>query len=402
MSLELRNEKRRRNHLLSHTELIEEVLANEDKRRKLEIVINSSERGLSSSNSTTPSSDNIEIKEGIVIKQNDVAVDYDLTDDSYDEDPNNVDEEDRKSRSIVPLTKKFINYVQSCKGNIIDLNVAMEHLQVPNKRRLYDITSVLEGVGLIEKKTINLVQWKGGTWTGKGNNHKSEIKTSEKQYMTKLQNEISKLDKAEKELDMNLKYLKQSLQNICEGAAKDGLFYMHTGDIIDTLENKALIVIQPPKGTKFTIEEAKECSDSKTGMTYPLSIKSFVKPITATYIEHIQTPIPYEYYNNDDSISAAPSYNNTNEYDSAGQSSLTYPATNMEDNDYLFNNMDIDNYQQSSGSCYSSGDVKYNNNEMNYVEKTFIVPLVPQAWEDDYKFNMTSDVALISSFFEDF
>jgi E2F/DP family winged-helix DNA-binding domain len=30
------------------------------------------------------------------------------------------------------------------------------------KRRIYDITNVLEGIGLIEKKAKNHIQWKGG------------------------------------------------------------------------------------------------------------------------------------------------------------------------------------------------------------------------------------------------
>lgn len=30
------------------------------------------------------------------------------------------------------------------------------------KRRIYDITNVLEGIGLIEKKSKNNIQWRGG------------------------------------------------------------------------------------------------------------------------------------------------------------------------------------------------------------------------------------------------
>ena len=32
------------------------------------------------------------------------------------------------------------------------------------KRRIYDITNVLEGIGLIEKKLKNRIQWKYGTF----------------------------------------------------------------------------------------------------------------------------------------------------------------------------------------------------------------------------------------------
>lgn len=34
------------------------------------------------------------------------------------------------------------------------------------KRRIYDITNVLEGIGLIEKKSKNNIQWKGTAPTG--------------------------------------------------------------------------------------------------------------------------------------------------------------------------------------------------------------------------------------------
>jgi len=40
----------------------------------------------------------------------------------------------------------------------IDLNYAVDVLQV-QKRRIYDITNVLEGIGLIEKYRKNKIKW---------------------------------------------------------------------------------------------------------------------------------------------------------------------------------------------------------------------------------------------------
>ena len=37
---------------------------------------------------------------------------------------------------------------------------AADQLNVRQKRRIYDITNVLEGIGLIEKKSKNSIQWK--------------------------------------------------------------------------------------------------------------------------------------------------------------------------------------------------------------------------------------------------
>lgn len=39
---------------------------------------------------------------------------------------------------------------------------AANSLAVNQKRRIYDITNVLEGVGLIEKKNKNVIQWRYG------------------------------------------------------------------------------------------------------------------------------------------------------------------------------------------------------------------------------------------------
>jgi len=40
---------------------------------------------------------------------------------------------------------------------------AADTLAVRQKRRIYDITNVLEGIGLIEKKSKNSIQWRWDT-----------------------------------------------------------------------------------------------------------------------------------------------------------------------------------------------------------------------------------------------
>ncbi|KAJ6743999.1 TRANSCRIPTION FACTOR E2F [Salix purpurea] len=65
----------------------------------------------------------------------------------------------RYDSSLGLLTKKFINLIKHAEDGILDLNKAAETLEV-QKRRIYDITNVLEGIGLIEKKLKNRIQWK--------------------------------------------------------------------------------------------------------------------------------------------------------------------------------------------------------------------------------------------------
>lgn len=64
----------------------------------------------------------------------------------------------RQDSSLGQLTRKFIALLQSDPTADLDLNVAAVQLQV-QKRRIYDITNVLEGVGLIEKNSKNHVRW---------------------------------------------------------------------------------------------------------------------------------------------------------------------------------------------------------------------------------------------------
>lgn len=56
----------------------------------------------------------------------------------------------RQENSLGELTKKFIQLIKQSENNTIDLNFAVTQLNV-QKRRIYDITNVLEGIGLIEK-----------------------------------------------------------------------------------------------------------------------------------------------------------------------------------------------------------------------------------------------------------
>ena len=60
------------------------------------------------------------------------------------------------------LTKKFIELLQSKPNATIDLNEAASTLNV-QKRRIYDITNVMEGVGYVEKIHKNTIRWIGNT-----------------------------------------------------------------------------------------------------------------------------------------------------------------------------------------------------------------------------------------------
>eukprot|EP00201_Polytomella_parva_P020525 CAMPEP_0175044108 /NCGR_PEP_ID=MMETSP0052_2-20121109/3604_1 /TAXON_ID=51329 ORGANISM="Polytomella parva, Strain SAG 63-3" /NCGR_SAMPLE_ID=MMETSP0052_2 /ASSEMBLY_ACC=CAM_ASM_000194 /LENGTH=126 /DNA_ID=CAMNT_0016307331 /DNA_START=104 /DNA_END=480 /DNA_ORIENTATION=- len=57
----------------------------------------------------------------------------------------------RWDSSLSLLTSRFLELLKEAPDGIIDLNIAAERLKV-QKRRIYDITNVLEGVKLLEKR----------------------------------------------------------------------------------------------------------------------------------------------------------------------------------------------------------------------------------------------------------
>ncbi|CAH0747117.1 unnamed protein product [Diatraea saccharalis] len=70
-------------------------------------------------------------------------------------------ERSRFDTSLGLLTKKFVELLKTSPNGVLDLNIAAEHLSV-QKRRIYDITNVLEGIGILEKRSKNNIQWKYG------------------------------------------------------------------------------------------------------------------------------------------------------------------------------------------------------------------------------------------------
>lgn len=67
----------------------------------------------------------------------------------------------RYDTSLGLLTKKFVDLLKESDDGVVDLNIASTKLNV-QKRRIYDITNVLEGIGILEKKSKNNIQWKCG------------------------------------------------------------------------------------------------------------------------------------------------------------------------------------------------------------------------------------------------
>jgi transcription factor E2F4/5 len=65
----------------------------------------------------------------------------------------------RSSKSLLRITAKFVEVLQNSPNGELDLKSAATQLDMKQRRRMYDITNVLEGIGLVEKTQKNVIRW---------------------------------------------------------------------------------------------------------------------------------------------------------------------------------------------------------------------------------------------------
>ncbi|XP_010643620.1 transcription factor E2F5 [Fukomys damarensis] len=147
--------------------------------------------------------------------------------------------------------------------------VAADTLAVRQKRRIYDITNVLEGIDLIEKKSKNSIQWKG---VGAGCNTKEVI-----DRLRFLKAEIEDLELKERELDQQKLWLQQSIKNVMDDSINNRFSYVTHEDVCNCFNGDTLLAIQAPSGTQLEvpIPEMGQNGQKK----YQINLKSHSGPI---------------------------------------------------------------------------------------------------------------------------
>ncbi len=121
------------------------------------------------------------------------------------------------------MTKLFLQQLQDAPGGLIDLNDVAASLQVA-KRRVYDITNVLEGVGVIRKEGKNNVKWCPGEAAGSG----SPTHAGEQQQ---LEADIAELTQAHALLDTQSRALTAQLVELLQQPALHPHLYVTAEDL---------------------------------------------------------------------------------------------------------------------------------------------------------------------------
>ncbi|KAL0333542.1 UNVERIFIED_CONTAM: Transcription factor E2FA [Sesamum angustifolium] len=170
----------------------------------------------------------------------------------------------RYDSSLSLLTKKFITLIKHAEDGELDLNKAADTLQV-QKRRIYDITNVLEGIGLIEKKLKNRIRWK----PGKVDND-----------ATLLQADIENLSMEERSLDERIRQMQEKLRELSEYDNNHKWVFVTEDDIknLPCFQNETLIAVKAPHGTTLEVPDPDEAVDYPQ-RRYRIMLRSTMGPI---------------------------------------------------------------------------------------------------------------------------
>ncbi|XP_072735581.1 transcription factor E2F1 [Ciconia boyciana] len=170
-------------------------------------------------------------------------------------------EKSRYETSLNLTTKRFLELLSQSPDGVVDLNWAAEVLKV-QKRRIYDITNVLEGIQLITKKSKNNIQWLGSQATvGPPSRHRL------------LEKELRELQAAERQLDDLIQTCTVQLRLLTEDPANQHAAYVTCQDlrsIVDPSEQMVMVIKAPPE-TQLQVSDPAEA--------FQVSVRSTQGPI---------------------------------------------------------------------------------------------------------------------------
>uniref|UniRef100_A0A8C0MKQ8 E2F transcription factor 6 n=2 Tax=Caniformia TaxID=379584 RepID=A0A8C0MKQ8_CANLF len=189
--------------------------------------------------------------------------------------------------SLVYLTRKFMDLVRSAPGGILDLNKVATKLGV-RKRRVYDITNVLDGIDLVEKKSKNHIRWIGSDLSNFGAVPQQK----------KLQEELSDLSAMEDALDELIKDCAQQLFELTDDKENERLAYVTYQDIhsIQAFHEQIVIAVKAPAETRLDVPAPREGLTSLIVEEYSpssllLSPQSTVQDSITVHIRSTRGPI---------------------------------------------------------------------------------------------------------------
>jgi len=205
--------------------------------------------------------------------------------------PSSLSHPSRYDSSLGKLTKQFVHILRSSPDNSLDLNRAASELGV-QKRRIYDITNVLEGIGLLQKQGKNHVSWndnppQASSESGEEDKDRTEsddeaigspprinktATVANSAEFEELKKKLERLKEEERTVDRYLEYLKEqaAIYNGQEPLTREQLDVLPPGiqDVSDNMyvrfkditsmpeyRSETVIGIRAPTGTSLEVPD---------------------------------------------------------------------------------------------------------------------------------------------------
>ncbi|XP_063079834.1 transcription factor E2F2 isoform X2 [Engraulis encrasicolus] len=158
-------------------------------------------------------------------------------------------ESTRYDVSLSRLTHLFMRLLSASPDGVLDLNDAARHLGT-RKRRVYDITNVLDGINLVEKKSTSKIHWVSST----------PISAFSGMFQAKLREEVEQLKSMEEALDRLIKECSRNLFDLTDNKDCTQDAYVTHEDLfhIQAFQDQTLIAIRAPEETKLDVPTPKK------------------------------------------------------------------------------------------------------------------------------------------------
>ena len=170
----------------------------------------------------------------------------------------------KQENSLSQLTQSFLNYIKK-KGRVnISINDLVTDLNV-KKRRIYDITNVLQGIGYLEKKGKNEILWikDSNTISIPNDTISSKDKLTSENYISnyaQLKKELDDLKSKKNAIDDQLNKYREEFKIISQKNEFPKYGYITFDDITNLSINEKVnfMLIKAPKGTSINVIDDEE------------------------------------------------------------------------------------------------------------------------------------------------
>jgi hypothetical protein len=168
----------------------------------------------------------------------------------------------RYLQSLTVLTKRFLELIRKSKRGEVDLKTVAESLNV-QKRRLYDITNVLEGIGLVEKKPKGFIKWCAPDTV-------DPLKVQQVETQHQI---INELIQEELLLDNYIEVTSKGLNDLTTSKSSDNTMFVSHQDILalPTSQGQTIFALKAPAGTTMDVVDPESDPEERK---YEIHLKS--------------------------------------------------------------------------------------------------------------------------------